>query len=466
MVNSSKQPSGKAKKGQVTVRPDSGSIKACFPRNYFDEGKQIKLGTNISPSSNWEPIAAKLQRRLQIELEDGKLATNDGIFNIGRYQEVLGEYGLRPNLRLVRESSSDDQLPPKPELSLMEIWDMYCEYKKNRDLAVTTYHQEFRGIYYRAIKQALVVAGENNPVGIYNWLLENRNHKTAKEVLSQLSKAYKIAIKQKLAFFDPYEGMAEDIIINRKPKTINQLDEVEEDYDDLDLTKAYTWDEINLILDYVKNSPRVNHWFNYLKFKVLTGCRPGEASGLWWCDIKWQHECIVIQRSYDYRLKIFKPTKNETSRRFPMPKDGELWNLLKSIPQGEPNEIVLKSKNGKPISAHIFNTAWLGREKSQKGIVTELIQQGKLEKYLPPYNTRHAFVNHQINDIGIAPHIVNSWCEHSDKVSKEHYRELDLRTVPGYGESIQQQSELDLLKEQLRKQQELIDQLLKDRKND
>jgi hypothetical protein len=63
MVNSAKTPTGKTKKGQVTVRPDSGSIKACFPRSYFADGKQVKLGTGINPD-DWEATATKLQRRL------------------------------------------------------------------------------------------------------------------------------------------------------------------------------------------------------------------------------------------------------------------------------------------------------------------------------------------------------------------------------------------------------------------
>ncbi|MEH2349873.1 MAG: site-specific integrase [Nostoc sp.] len=472
MVNSSKTPTGKAKKGQIAIRLDSKVIKACFPREPFPgEKNQVKRATGISDMTGWEAKAEKLRQRLQIEMEDWKLTNPDGTFNENKYREILVDQKLRPNLKLVESAgTSGGQLPPKPELSILEIWDMYCEYRKH-DLAITTYHQEFRGIYYRAIKQAVDSVGENNSIDIHNWLLKNRNSKTVKEVLSQLSKAYRLAMKQKLVSFDPYEGMSEDIQVKRKPKVINQLDDVNNDSDALDRTKAYTWDEVELILQYVANSPRISCWYSYLKFKFLTGCRPGEAAGLWWVDVKWENECIVFDRSYDYRLGIHKPTKNESARIFPMPKDGGLWNLLKSIPQGEPNDTVFKSKSGKKISSHVFQTTWLGREKSQKGIITELIRQGKLSKYLPPYNTRHTFINHQINDVGIAQHIVNDWCEHSERVSKQCYRQTDTRVVPGYGESVasnqqvQQQSELDLLKEQLRQQQEMIEKLLQDRDN-
>jgi hypothetical protein len=80
-----KTPSNKARKGTVSVRIDSGSIKACFPRTYFEGSKQIKLATGIPNDENWEPSAKRLERRLQQELEDGKLDDGNGNFNIGRY---------------------------------------------------------------------------------------------------------------------------------------------------------------------------------------------------------------------------------------------------------------------------------------------------------------------------------------------------------------------------------------------
>lgn len=85
MVNSSKTPTGKVKKGQVAVREDSGSVKACFPRTHFADEKQVKLATGISLVDGWEAKAAQLQRRLQLELDEGKLGKPDGTFSKDRY---------------------------------------------------------------------------------------------------------------------------------------------------------------------------------------------------------------------------------------------------------------------------------------------------------------------------------------------------------------------------------------------
>jgi integrase len=466
MVNSNKTPTGKAKKGQVAVRADAGSIKACFPRSYCNKG-QIKLATGISLVNGWETKASQLQRRLQIELEDGKLDDGEGNFNLGRYQEILKEYGLQAKLRLVKTTAtSDDQIPPKPELSILEIWDMFCNYKKHK-LAYTTYTLDYCERFPRMLKQAIEAAG-NDPVQIRNWLIENRDAEMSKKLLSLLSKAYALQVRQGIVPRNLFDGLSEDIGDKKRVKIINQSSEStdDEDGDVLDKSKAYTWDEALLILDFVKNDKVFKHWYPYLQFKFFTGCRSGEAAALWWSDIRWEKEQILIRRTYNSRLKIFKPTKNETCRIFPMPSGGALWNLLKSIPQGEGNEVVFKSKSGKTIEKDTFNSIWHGvASENRRGIIHTLIGDGKLSKYLPPYNTRHTFITHQIFDIGIEGKIVNAWCEHSEVVSNKHYQDIAERASrinPGYemsGEQLKQQSEIDELKEMLKRQQIEIEKL-------
>jgi integrase len=278
--------------------------------------------------------------------------------------------------------------------------------------------------------------------------------------LSHLSHAYQLAIKRGVVSRNLFDGLTDDIKIKPVQKVISQSEAIHDDESVLDKSKAFSWVEVQAILDYIKNTPNLAHWFPFIQFKFLTGCRTGEAIALWWGDVKWDDECIVFRRSYSTNCRIHKATKNSTARLFPMRKDGELWKLLKSLNEGNPNENVFVSKFGKTISHDVLHSAWRGNSsKRTKGIISPLIEQGKVSKYLPPYNTRHSFINHQINDIGIAPHIVNAWCEHSDDVSKAHYRELDLRVTPGYGEvKVAEKSELELLKEQNKALMELLQQ--------
>lgn len=461
MVNSIK----KARKGTVVVRLDSGCVKACFPRSYCGEGKQIKLATGINPD-DYATMAGKLQRRLQLELEDGKLDDGNGNFNAGRYQEILEEYGLRAKLRLVKNLAVDQ--PPKPELSILEIWDKYCEYVKP-NLKESFFQQFYIGQYLNYIQSAIEATKSEDAVKIRNWLIENRHIETVKKLLSVLNKAYKFSMKSKLIDYNPFDGMFEELKqVGAKGKNQDEIN-LESDDDLLDKSKAYSWDEVEIILDYIKNNPNINHWFKFVKFKFLTGCRTGEAIALMWGDIFWDKEQIAIRRNYGRYIKKFLTTKNETARFFPMPKNSELWELLKSIPEGENNDIVFKSKNNQVIKDNSFFSTWRGTMDGKRlGIIRTLIKQGKLTKYLPPYNTRHTFITHQIFDLGRDEKIVNAWCEHSGEVSQKHYQDIGDRAIkinPDLPANQQgkQQSEIDLLKEQLKQQQELINKLLADK---
>ncbi|MEH1782211.1 MAG: tyrosine-type recombinase/integrase [Nostoc sp.] len=417
-----------------------------------------------------------MQRRLQIELEDGKLDDGEGNFDLGRYNDILKEYGLQARLRLVKSESviSDGQLPPKADLSLLEVWDMYCEYRK-QGLRESTFKSIYQGEYRNFIESAIAATESQDAIKIRNWLLENRNQRRTKNLLACLSKAYQLGIKNKLLTHNPYEGLSDEIT-NKGAigKTQNQ---VETDSDILDKSKAYTWNEAQIILRYVE--VKCPYWFNFLKFKFLTGCRTGEAIGFMWQDVQWDKERILIRRTYDRRTKKFYPLKNDKTykgeqvRRFPMLKDGELWSLLKSIPQGEAGEVVLKSKIGKIIDRITFSVAWSGKGKNggkfQKGIIPTLIEEGKLpNKHLSPYNTRHTFITHQVHDLGRDEKIVSAWCGHTTEVSNKHYQDVaifaeQVNTDMPSNQQMQQQSDIDLLKEQLRKQQELINKLLKDK---
>jgi len=471
-TNSAKTPSNKARKGTISVRLDSGSIKACFPRTHFADEKQLKLATGIPTTTGWDATANKLQRRLQLELEEGKLGSNDGSFNVHRYREILEEYGLRAKLRVVKSvaTTADGQLPPKLRLNTLEVWDMYCEYKKAA-LRETTYINHYQGQYRKMIIDALEICKSDDAIKIRNWIVENRNHQTVKVVLSLLSKAYQLSIRRDYFKVNPYEGLAEEIVLEgAKGKNQSEI-QIDNDADLLNKAKAYTWEESKVILNYILNRKQIAWQHNIIKFKFLTGCRTGEAIGFMFGDIFWDKEEIVFRRTYDRETKKLYPLKNhkggaELSRRFPMPKDGELWNLLKAIPTEELNQIIFKSKTGKIINSDTLGIAWRGREPNRNGIIPSLIKEGKLKKYLPLYNTRHTFITHQIFDLGRDEKIVSAWCGHGEMISQKHYQDIADRAVQinpdkpkALDSQLSQKLEVDLLKEQLEQMRKMIEEL-------
>lgn len=464
MTNSAKTPTGKTSKGKVAIYVEKDRIKARLPRQYFG-GEQPRIALGMEANEVNMARAQRLAERMTLDLQDGC------------FDETLAKYGITANLKLkgnATATANDDQVPPKPELSLLEVWDMYCEYKKKK-LRESVYNNFFQGQYKNYLKSAIEATKSEDALKIRNWLVENRNQKTVKDLLSNLSKAYQLGMKNKLLAHNPYDGMADDIgTIGAKGK---QQNEIEADNDTEDLSKAYTWDEVQIILEYVNNSPAKNHWYPFIKFKFLTGCRTGEAVGLRWNDVKWDEEKVLIRSTYDRRSKKFYPLKNDRTykgrevRKFPMPKDGELWKLLESIPQGEPSDVVFKNKKGAGIiDDTAFRRLWTGNEK-YKGIIPELIKQGKLTKYLSPYNTRHTFINHAIHDLGIPEKIVCYMCGHKPDVSNKHYQDEAI-FMKGINPEIpfsqqqfanqqidNQQAKIKTLEEQIRQQQEVMRKL-------
>ncbi|BAY27192.1 phage integrase [Calothrix sp. NIES-2100] len=483
MVNTAKTPTGKAPKGEISIRVNGASVIASFPRTHFpSEKNQVRKSIGIS-SVNFDPNDKRiklLQDTLQVDMESGKLDDGTGHFNEIRYQQILRDLHFISDLKAASKSQAvattvNDQAPPKPELSLLEVWDMYCEYRKP-GLRESHYENFFKGRYQSFLESAMEATKSEDALKIRNWLVENRNLQTVKNVISNLSKAYQLGIKNKVLSHNPYEGMTDDLgKIGAKGKT---QDEIEADDDTEDQSKAYTWEEVQAILDYIKSAPAKKHWYHFTKFKFLTGCRTGEAIALRWNDIDWSNERVLIRTTFNQTTKKFYPLKNDKTykgsevRRFPMPKDGELWNLLKSIPQGEPSDVVFKSKTGKIINNNVFRDTWQGRtDQGNKGIISELIKQGKLTKYLSPYNTRHTFINHAIHDLGIPEKVVCYMCGHKPDVSNKHYQDeaifmkginpeitfsqqqFGLQTIDN------QKSEIELLREQNEQLRRLVEEM-------
>lgn len=475
-MNSSKTPTGKALRGNIGYTTNkSGMVIINMPRTWFPQVKsQIKVPLGIKNEKDNHAQIDRAIARLQIALENGKLHNTDGTFNKANYQEVLKPLSIFPNLRGVMRviEGGKLELTNKKELNLLEIWDKYCEYRKP-SLAITTYEVTYKRQYTNYIQDAIKETGEC-PLDMRNWLIENRSKEKTKKILSAIEKAYNFAIQHNL-YHDknPFLNLSNDIKNNSISGEIKQDEYIESDIDILDQNKAFTWEEVETILDYLKNHhQKFKRWYHITAFRFLTGCRLGEAQALWWNDIKWNNECIIFRRNYSSKAKKYKSTKNNTERVFPMKKNSRLWNLLKELKQGKDNECVFRQGNDTVIPNSTIGMYWKGfishgkkKKYHYKGFITELVEDGKISRYLPPYNTRHTFITHAIYDLGIPSDVVNAWCEHSEEVSKKHYRDVteyakkfnpELQV-----EQNQQKSEVEILKEMIAMQQKQIEELTK-----
>ena len=68
--------------------------------------------------------------------------------------------------------------------------------------------------------------------------------------------------------------------------------------------KALTIPEQNIFLNYLKKTPKYQHWYPIFAVMMGTGLRVGEATGLRWCDIDLQERTISVNHTlvnYDHR---------------------------------------------------------------------------------------------------------------------------------------------------------------------
>lgn len=401
--NSKHSSISKASKNTVGVQVVKGRIRLSLPREisrvaYGIEQKFITPGLEAT-DLNLKLMNAKAEQ-ISIDIATGNFDVSWEKYHLG----VVAANNLIPI-----------DGGKKLEMGLLELWEKYLEYKRP-SLRDTTFLRTFKRTYSNAIKQAIEQTN-GNADEIRNWLTKNRCKIHVVHILSNLEKAYQYGIQHEYVTKNPYVGMAKEIEIKPKQKASE-----DDEYSEFANIRAFSIDEMNAIIDYFENTHTVNHWANYVKFLFWTGCRPGEIAALRWRHISSDCKEIRFGKSYDFALKITSDTKTGiTTARFPCSQ--KLTNMLLDMKSKgiNPDDPVFTTKQKKRIHRSHFFSVWAGDEKHRnKGVINELIKQGKVRQYLPPYNARHTFITILVN-AGYDPFVVASWVRNSPEVIWKHY---------------------------------------------
>ncbi|MEH2237382.1 hypothetical protein [Nostoc sp.] len=168
MVNSNKPATSKTSKGKVSIYVEKGRIKARLPRQYFG-GEQPRIALGMDATEANMNRAHRLAEPMTLDLQDGC------------FDESLAKYGITADLKL-KGNSASDQLPPKPELSLMEVWEKYSDYVKPR-FKETTFDKAFLETYPNFLKSAMNATKCEDSIKIKNWLVENRSIEITRNLL-------------------------------------------------------------------------------------------------------------------------------------------------------------------------------------------------------------------------------------------------------------------------------------------
>ncbi|MGB8688975.1 MAG: hypothetical protein WCD53_16780 [Microcoleus sp.] len=172
-----------------------------------------------------------------------------------------------------------------------------------------------------------------------------------------------------------------------------------------------------------------------IEFLFLTGCRPGEAFALVWDHIKFENGFIWFNKSYSTIIDDVKVTKNNSIRQFYL--YPRLTALLERInPENvKPKDLVFKQENSRGYNSSLHSDLWLGvaltnsgKTYHYPGVVTRLIEEGKVSSYLPPYQARHTFITltawaNKENSSALV--LLAACCENSVEIILKHYLDVD-----------------------------------------
>jgi integrase len=350
-----KTPKGRASKGAVSLE----SIQNRLRLRFRVCGRQFVLGLGLSDTPGHRAHARTISTQIE----------RDILFE--QFDTTLEKY--RPaHLKLFRSDTTD----------LSELWEKFTTFRTPqiaRTTLLTKYGEVTRTISLLPTRKL------NDAVKIRDHLLATVSARKCKHLLMMFNACGKWALKSKLITTNPFEGMVADITLPKDSKK------------DID---PFTAAERDAILDGFAKDPYYSYYTPFVRFLFWTGCRTSEAVGLRWKHISpdWKRirfvEVITIAKSQ----RIEKGTKTGKARDFPI--NDQLRALLESqkTPDSSPDDFVFPSKKGYPIHACNFsNFAWKGGKKickgrTQEGVVSRLVAEGKVERYRPPYNTRHTFI--------------------------------------------------------------------------
>jgi len=379
--------------GTVGIEEFQGKIRLRLPRHIFG-GKQKWISTGLQNTpENWKTAQSQAW-----EIEQD--------INSGNFDPTLAKYKPRTHLTLVKPVEK-----PPQNLTLDELWERYTEYK-SQVIESTT----IKTTYKRTKNLIPLFPSQNlkDAVAIRDWLLDNKSLYTAKYVLTHLSGCCEWAVESNLIASNPFAKMAQHIKESRTQ---------ESDGEEID---PFTAQERDAIIEAFENNRYYKHYTNFVRFLFMTGCRTGEAIALKWKHINPEMTQITFSESFSSHFSLRKDTKNHKSRKFPI--NAQLKALLESIKPKtcNPEDLLFPSPTGREIDGHNFlNRAWKGyknRHGNQvDGIVTQLVKEGKVERYRYQYNTRHTFITMALES-NVSVSQVAKWVGNTPEIITAYFR--------------------------------------------
>ncbi|MEG4812779.1 tyrosine-type recombinase/integrase [Microcoleus sp. F8-D3] len=440
----------------IKVQSDNGTLRLQFSTKYNPifggKRKHQGLGMKDTPE-NWQKAIA-IAWRIEGDLQHPDWQQ--------LFDPSFAKYGLKT--KYAAELKLAAPIPePESEMTVGAMWEDYLLWKQPQ-VEPTTYRVSFSGVYTNALKGLVwskkTQTATDSQNGIWNMPLSSsvtdllKSHPictaTKQKLFSALSEAFlrlQSLGKTKLTI-NPFilDNKTENKTDKYQPivssdGTIRlwyELEDTETNPDERD-RRAFTKEERDIIIKAFYESDRqaIRHAAPLIEFLFLTGCRSGEAFALTWNNIKFESNQIVIHKSYAGSIKRVKATKNSDTRLFLMyPKLRDLLLRIKPA-DAKPNELVFPLMNGNSFNSNSLGEIWnsssstksSGKRYRSTGVVTKLVDEGKISCYLSPYHTRHTFITLQAR-AGVDLIMLAGICSTGVDVIMKHYLEHDKLATP------------------------------------
>ena len=454
----------------VTVYSDKGSLALRFPKRHNPlweqlDGKPLngkakclgigKYGYKDNPE-DWKR-ATQLAIALEADLDHPEWEK--------LFDPTLVKYGLGGGkyAKLADVLQLPGAKQPEPEITVGEMWEAYLEWKKTV-IEETTFKNTIRTF--------------SNTVYGKSWDKKNREHLQSDTNMSRTkcdnrieitSFLDSISISKKSYFIDELNKAfvfckAKGMLVNPTTENPFVLDkfstptvttqqkyaskivngeekEWHEVLDEKDLEndrRAFTKEERDIIIEafYDFNRTGASQHAPLIEFYFLTGCRTSEALPLTWKDIDFERNLIRFSKSLGISTRKVKDTKTGEVRIFYFNENSRLKQLLLNLKNQSSNNLVFPSKKGRFIGITSIRDSWAGRKKTvlladgstaeycYPGVVSQLVEEGKISGYLSPYHTRHTYITltaHANKHNNNALLLIATSCGNSVDVILRHY---------------------------------------------
>ncbi len=298
-------------KGTVVVSVIRGMLRLQIPRHLFSgEQRYLYLGLADTPVNR----SAALSKAQAIEAD----------IAFDRFDTTLKKY--RP--------SYFEQVKV-PDLS--DLWKQYTIHK-TKTLASTTIKRDYGRVAVHISKFPCQKASTVGATRIRQHLIRTSSLQTAKKILEYLNACCEWAKEEDLLIDNPFNSLPK--VKGKSPKkSVHPFSRTERD----------------LIINGFESSDKWKHYTHYVKFLFLTGCRTSEAIGIQWKHIDSNASLIHFREALVDGSR--KDTKTHKARVFPI--NEQLREVIRSVREGDPEDLVFTDPSGKPIDSRYFTkTIW------------------------------------------------------------------------------------------------------------